>query len=146
MRKLLLAIMGAVIALTFSMCSYGTEEIPFQSYWKVNKMVYNNQEIALPEGQTSEMFFMNNMDISGLCGCNTFFASFWANAEKGTINIEPKMRSRKMCPDMNYEEKFIENLTFAKKYSLSEGKMLIKDKDGNTLFELQKTQINKEQF
>ncbi len=146
MKKLTTILLAISVAFIFSMCTSGTEEIPFKSYWKVSGMYYDSQQVALPEGQTSEMFFINNMDLSGLCGCNNFFASFWAVADKGTINIEPKMRTRKMCPDMGYEEKFMENLSKATSYKLKENKMTIKDKDGNVLFELEKTEINRDQF
>lgn len=146
MKRILSLITALALAFTFSMCTSGTEQIPGKSYWKVTKMYYNNTEMALPAEQTSEMFFINNMDISGLCGCNNFFASYWAVAEKGSINIEPKMRTRKMCPDMNYEENFIDNLSKAAKYKLNGEKMTIKDKDNNTLFELERTEINRDQF
>lgn len=146
MKRVLSLIIAVSLAFTFSMCSSATEEIPFQSYWKVNKMYSNTEAVAVPQDQLSEMFFLNNMDLSGVCGCNNFFASIHVQADKGLISIKPKMKTRKMCPDMSYEDKFMENLGNAAKYTLKGENMVIKDKDGNTLFELERTPINKEMY
>lgn len=146
MKRVLGFIIAATLAFTLSMCSSATEEIPLQSYWKVNKMYSNGELMTLPQEQNSQMYFINNMDLSGVCGCNNFFASFYAQADKGLINIECKMKTRMMCPDMSYEEKFIENLDNAAKYTLEGEIMVIKDKDGNILFELEKTVRNREMY
>ncbi|MEN8206646.1 MAG: META domain-containing protein [Pseudomonadota bacterium] len=78
-----------------------------------------------------------NGELSGHAGCNAFNASYEATGDR--ITIGPVMATRKHCaePDgiMNQEQEYLQALSRAQVYELSDSRLKLRDEKGSLLID-----------
>lgn len=124
-----------MIALTLSLSSCGNS-IPVESHWSVEALYSNGNAIAIPAGHNPGISFLKDNKIAGETGCNRFFGDFKANGEE--ISFGNMGSTRMMCPQMEFENSYMEALGNVASYAMESDTLTLKDKDGNIIAVLKK--------
>ena len=124
-----------MIALTLSLSSCGNS-IPVESHWSVETLYSNGNAVAIPAGHNPGISFLKDNKIAGETGCNRFFGDFKANGEE--ISFGNMGSTRMMCPEMAFENAFLNVINETAQYTLTDKSLALKDKDGNIIAILKK--------
>lgn len=96
--------------------------------WKVIRLEGMDELYQYPTIQFDE----KNNRILGNTGCNNYFGSF--EIQNDQLILDDIGMTRKMCPDMNLENNFINNLKKVKHFKIDQGKLLLLNSTFKILF------------
>ncbi|MGN0221837.1 MAG: META domain-containing protein [Prevotella sp.] len=75
--------------------------------------------------------------VYGCAGCNRMTGAMQADAATGTLTFDDKMAmTRMMCRNMEVEQQVVEAMTKVTTYQTTKTGLLLKDKEGNIVLEL----------
>ena len=135
MRKMITLLVIALISGIFAMCA-PKKEIPVESNWALETICANGNEISVPEGHSPYLAFLADKKISGETGCNRFFGDYSAKGKNLTFTNVGS--TRMMCPEMAFENAFLNVINETAQYTLTDKSLALKDKDGNIIAILKK--------
>lgn len=135
MRRSFYTLAIAIIALSLSMTSCGNS-IPVESHWSVETLYSNGNKIEIPAGHNPGISFLKDAKIAGETGCNRFFGDFKTDGEE--ISFTNMGSTRMMCPQIEFENSYMEALNSVASYTMESDTLTLKDKDGNTIAVLKK--------
>ena len=125
----------AAISFVFTMCS--NSSIPVESHWDVTKLYQNGTPIDIPQEHNPGISFLKEGKIAGETGCNRFFGDF--RAEGHSLTFANMGSTRMMCPQMEFENAYLNSLSNVASFTTDEDTMTLKDKEGNTIAILKKS-------
>ena len=135
MRKMITLLLVALVSAVFAMCT-PKKDIPVESNWAVDKLYVEGTEISVPEGHNPYLAFLKDSKISGETGCNRFFGDYTIKGK--TLAFTNVGSTRMMCPQMAFENAFMDAINTAAQFTLADDTLVLKDKDGNIIAILKK--------
>ena len=135
MRKMITLLVIALISGIFAMCA-PKKEIPVESNWALETICTDGNEISVPEGYSPYLAFLADKKISGETGCNRFFGDYTAKGKNLTFTNVGS--TRMMCPEMAFENAFLNVINETAQYTITDKSLALKDKDGNIIALLKK--------
>lgn len=129
----------AAIALLLSISSCNGS-IPVESHWSVESLYSNGSQIEIPAGHNPGISFLKDSKIAGETGCNRFFGEF--RTDGAEISFANMGSTRMMCPQMAFENSYMQALDNVASFEFETDKLILKDKDGNTIVVLKKMDVN----
>lgn len=130
MKKIIIILAAAVASLSFTMCS-SSGNIPVESNWTVETLYSGGIEIAVPEDHEATLAFLKDSKIAGDSGCNKFFGEF--KADKKTLSFSNMGSTRMMCPDMQFENAYMQGLAGVASYRISGGRLMLLGNSGEII-------------
>lgn len=143
MRKLFatLCIAGTIA----SVCACSTSRKAMSSLdalngeWRITEV--NGQPVSTKAGEKEAFIGFDTKEnrLYGNTSCNNLIGGIQADAKKKTISFGQTGSTRRMCADMETEQKVLGALGRIEKYEITtDGKMNLKTGDGKTVMKLQK--------
>lgn len=96
--------------------------------WQLESMTEKNQKVKNPENVPT-LIFSDSSAVYGSAGCNRFFGKYTAE-KNGKISIEPGGATMMYCPDMNFENQYLQALPLIRKFAVDRQKLTMKSGDG----------------
>lgn len=128
MRKFFYLVALLATAFTFSMCNNNCN-IPVESNWQVEYICTDGTEIVPPAEHNATLAFLKDSKIAGNTGCNRFFGNF--STEERKLKMENIGSTRMMCPDMNFENAYLQAISNTVSYEINNTRLVLKDINGN---------------
>jgi heat shock protein HslJ len=117
----------------FSACS--PEPIQLSDYdWKVTQLAGSNAPKAKLESLT--LAFKEGQEIGGFGGCNEFRGGATYNQQQ--IKFSTLYTDNQSCEDAALERTYLKNLESSVNYIYNANKLVMQDRSGNILVELEK--------
>lgn len=139
MKKSVYTFAIALISMTFAITSCSSS-IPVESHWCVETLYANGDTIAIPAGHNPGISFLKGNKIAGETGCNIFFGYFEADGDK--ITFTNMGSTRMMCPQMEFENSYMNALNDISSFTIVQDTLTFKDKEGNIVAILKKSEPN----
>lgn len=139
MRKSIYTFALALISMTFAFTSC-CSSIPVESHWSVETLYANGNSIEIPAGHNPGISFLKGNKIAGETGCNRFFGDYESDGEK--IIFTNMGSTRMMCPQMEFENSYMQALGNIASFTITQDTLTFKDKEGNIIAILKKTEPN----
>lgn len=76
--------------------------------WKLQRVEINDENVNIP-AEAPKLTFTDSLTINGNGGCNLFFGVYKAE-KSGKITVEPQGMTRALCPDAQFEERYVKAL------------------------------------
>lgn len=135
MKKLLLL---PALLLCFASCATKKSAYQVAGEWNVTKL--GEKSITPVENQTPFLGFdLNEGRVYGFTGCNRLTGGFEPTEfVKGKPNFTPFACTRMFCQEDKYETEFLKALSEVKASEMKDGKILLKDQEGDVLVVLEK--------
>lgn len=130
MKKIIVLLAAAVATISFTMCS-NNGKIPVESNWAVESLYSGSGEIAIPADHKATLAFQKDSKMAGDSGCNKFFGEFKAGSS--SLTFSNMGSTRMMCPDMQFENAYMDALSKVASYKISEGKLLLLGNSGDII-------------
>lgn len=130
MKRVFLMVATVAATMLFCMCS-GKNDIPIESNWRVEHIFKNSQEVVIPAEHDVTLAFLKDSKIAGETGCNRFFGDF--KISENNLELSNIASTRMMCPDIQFENSFLEVIKSAASYNVNEDKLTLKDSSGNII-------------
>ena len=93
-------------------------------------------EWGLPEGGDQFVGFKTGGEVAGNGGCNRFFGKYILVG--GELKIGPLASTKKACPNLQDEQKFLSALKDTRAMTATHLKLTLLDENGATIMELQR--------
>lgn len=141
MKRIIAAICTAA---ALSACSTGQQAQTIEALngeWNIVKMDGKSVTISSPEDLDTPFigFDTATKRVYGSTSCNRLTGQLNADAKTGKMDFGPMACTRKMCKDIQLEQKVLEVLGRVKTYSIKKSETLVfSDADGKTIMELKK--------
>lgn len=119
----------------FSMCS-NKSGIPIESNWELEYIYTDGKEMTPPAEHNASLAFLKDSKISGETGCNRFFGDFAVNG--ASLKFENMGSTRMMCPQMEFENAYLQTISNVASYTISKNQLILKDNAGNIVALLNK--------
>ncbi len=101
--------------------------------WQLREIIAADSSYTIMPERPVTVVFSDSSTVSGFAGCNGFFGTF-STIGQNDIIIEPKGRTMAMCPDMEFEDRFMALLEQVTSYSVLSGELSLNDtENGMTL-------------
>ncbi len=135
MRRFVYPLAMAAAIFIFSMCS-NKSGIPIESNWELEYIYTDGKEMAPPAEHNASLAFLKDSKISGETGCNRFFGDFAVNG--ASLKFENMGSTRMMCPQMEFENAYLQTISNVASYTISKNQLILKDNAGNIVALLNK--------
>lgn len=132
MKKINLMMLTALVLLVGCKGKEEATELLKAHEWQLESMTEKNQQIKNPENVPT-LIFADSSAVYGSAGCNRFFGKYTAEKD-GKISIEPGGSTMMYCPDMDFENQYLQALPLIREFAVDERRLTIKSGDGQ--FEL----------
>lgn len=101
--------------------------------WQLKEIIAVDSSYTILPERPVTVVFSDSSTVSGFAGCNGFFGTF-STIGQSEIIIEPKGRTMAMCPDIEFEDRFMALLEQVTSYTVLDGKLSLNDtENGMTL-------------
>ena len=101
--------------------------------WQLKEIIAADSSYTIMPERPVTVVFSDSSTVSGFAGCNGFFGSF-STIGQNEIIIEPTGRTMSLCPDIEFEDKFMALLEQVTSYSVLKGELSLNDtENGMTL-------------
>lgn len=135
MRRFVYPLAMAAAIFIFSMCS-NKSGIPIESNWELEYIYTDGKEMTPPAEHNASLAFLKDSKISGETGCNRFFGDFAVNG--ASLKFENMGSTRMMCPQMEFENAYLQTISNVASYIISKNQLILKDNAGNIVALLNK--------
>lgn len=135
MRRFVYPLAMAAAIFIFSMCS-NKSGIPIESNWELEYIYTDGKEMTPPAEHNASLAFLKDSKISGETGCNRFFGDFAVNG--ASLKFENMGSTRMMCPQMEFENAYLQTISNVASYTISKNQLILKDNAGNIVALLNK--------
>lgn len=125
----------ALICLAMGACSpkLSSSSPLFGSRWVLQTLSGVPVQTSGSDKDAHLQFERDGNRVSGTGGCNRVMGSFEADGKK-KMQFSPLASTKMACPDLAFEEKFLEELNKTKFYTFAQdGTLQLKDGKGNVL-------------
>ena len=113
-------------------------DLPLEgTYWKLSSMAgIPSEAIAVSDAAFTLRFDASDAMVNGRTNCNGFFGGYAVKG--GSLEFSDMGMTRMACPDMEYEQLFVEMLDAVDGYSIEGSKLVLSD-DGEVVAVFQAT-------
>lgn len=108
-------------------------EILSSTEWTLDSVATEDLSFILNEGNVVTITFSDSTTFAGSGGCNRYFGTF-TTTDDTLIAIETKGRSMSMCPEIQFEDKYISTLDGVTGFTAEEGKLVLTNSKDEVLF------------
>ena len=96
--------------------------------WQLKSMTENGKEVKNPQ-QIPTLVFSDSSAVYGSAGCNRFFGTYEVG-EKGKMTFKTGGATMMYCPDMDFENQYLQALPLIRKFAVDRQKLTMKSGDG----------------
>ncbi len=128
--KSAIAAMLIVLVAVFASCKEGENSAALLRghEWQLKSLTIDGAVITNP-AELPVLEFSDSTKMAGSAGCNRFFGNYIV-ADKGAITLVPGGFTMMICPDIEFEDKYIKALPEVKTYVVSKEELILKDAEG----------------
>ncbi len=128
----------AAIAAAMTACATGSKTEGGQLSGEWNVETIDGQKINTGNGLDAPFLGFRGTDLYGSLSCNRLTGQLRMDTKKGTIDFSNTGSTRMMCHDMNTEQRMLNALGRAQKYSVKGNVLTLTDHNGKTVMVLNK--------
>ena len=94
--------------------------------WQLKEIIAADSSYTIMPERAVTVVFSDSSTVNGFAGCNSFFGTFSTIGENEII-IETTGRTMSLCPDIEFEEKFMALLGQVTSYSVLKDELSLND-------------------
>ena len=120
MKKIILSLL--VLSAVVCGCNNDKETLCSKK-WVLEKVVVEGRTLNLPK-EKPEIIFSDTLTINGKGGCNLFFGRYELKGGN-EILVQPQGMTRRMCPDEDFEIKYMQVLRNVKSFEIKKDSLIL---------------------
>jgi heat shock protein HslJ len=96
--------------------------------WQLKTMSFEGKTVQIPE-KSPDLQFSDSSAFYGFAGCNRFFGKYDVK-EQGDLTIHLGGATMMSCPDMDFEQIYLNAISKVERYTVGKKELVLKDSKG----------------